>query len=144
MLIHNVLNSLANVIKEPLLRLSTGTSSLEDNVSSTVEIKDSLHWEFRNNVEWSVNVETEFLVKSFSWCFLFSIAIDNAPSLIWSIVSLPNLNVITFRVSVSSNIKYFTALDILENITLINEDLPPARISAPHLDVARSTSISDV
>jgi len=71
---------------------SSAIWSLDDNVSVVDEIEVSIIWEFRNEMEISLNVESELFVElSFSRFFLIFVNIDYSPSLVnFSILILYN------------------------------------------------------
>jgi hypothetical protein len=54
---------------EPELLLSLVVSpSLEDHVGSSEHLSNSVKWKLRDKIEWSVDVETEFLVQTLGFC----------------------------------------------------------------------------
>jgi len=59
-------DSLINIIEEVLLCCDILSPSFEPDVVSTVALSNSLHWKSRSNVEWSVDMESEFSWKSLS------------------------------------------------------------------------------
>jgi hypothetical protein len=50
-------------------------------------------------------------------------------------VSAINLNILSFSIFSSSNIKNLLVLDIDEVSSVVGEDLPPSRVGAPDLHV---------
>ena len=124
------------LLVEPELLLSNIVSpSLEDHVCSTKHLSDSIEWKLRHEIEWSVDVETEFLIQSLGLS-LNILGVDNLPSLVGSIVSVPNLDLLTFVILTLVNIKAFAGLlDVTEVFTAIGEDLPPSRVGTPNLHV---------
>jgi len=121
-----ILDGLRNFIEIPLLRSCVLSPSLQPDVVSTVALSNSIEWKFRDDVEWSVNVETKFLIQAL--CFsLHSINISNLPSLVGSIVSVVNLNLLSFDIFTLVYIKAFVGrLDVTEMFTSISEDLEPS------------------
>jgi hypothetical protein len=93
-------------------------------------------------------VEAKLFVESFSSEWLGLINIDNLPFLVgsstFSTISVSNSYSLTFFVFVSSNIKNLVVVWIDEVVTLKLEDLPPSRVGAPDLHVARSTRALDI
>jgi hypothetical protein len=79
-------------------------------------------------------VETEFLIKTLGLSLCLLVKIKYLPSLVGTIVSGVNLNLLSFNVLSLVNIKAFVAvLDVAEVLTREDEDLPPSRVSAPDL-----------
>jgi carbonic anhydrase/acetyltransferase-like protein (isoleucine patch superfamily) len=70
-------------------------------------------------------METEAFVKSLSWAFTGLVNIGDSPSLVCTSVSLPDDNLSSFFISVSVNIEDLVVLNISEESSFINEDLPP-------------------
>ena len=77
-------------------------------------------------------MESEVLVKSSSSLRLHLIKIIDVPSLASSTVSTVGLNVLSFFIVASNNIKNLVVLDVDEFMTLISEELPPSRIGRCH------------
>ena len=94
-------------------------------------------------MEWSVDVKTEIWVKSCSWLWFGNISIKDLPLLVHSIMSLVHLNISVFSVNATRYIKYLTFL-ICNVVTLKSEELEPSSVGVPYLQVARSTSVSNV
>jgi hypothetical protein len=69
--------------------LSTSTvCNFDNHVSVIDQIKISSAWQFRYNVEVSLNIESELLIElSFSWLTLPLVNVDNVPLLVDSSVS---------------------------------------------------------
>ena len=81
-------------------------------------------------------METEFLIKTLSLSLSLLVKIKYLPSLVGTIVSGVNLNLLSFIVFSLENIKAFVGvLDVAEVFTREDEDLPPSRVSAPDLHV---------
>jgi len=59
-----VLECLRDFIEVPLLGSDILSPSLEPNVVSSVAFSNSLHWHSGSKIEWSIDVETEFLIES--------------------------------------------------------------------------------
>jgi hypothetical protein len=115
---------LGNFIKEPLLLSGIISPSSEVYLSVSVHLGNSVEWKFRDNVEWSVDVESKFFIQSLSLS-LDSVNIDNLPSLVGTVVSIMDLNGLSFNIFISNYIKTFSILPIDKVFTLILEDLPP-------------------
>jgi hypothetical protein len=68
--------------------------NLDDHVPVVDQVKVSVIFELRDNVEVSFNIETELLVElSFSWLTFIFINVNNSPSLVDLSVLLFNDNV---------------------------------------------------
>jgi hypothetical protein len=68
------------------LILSVLDPSVKVDPSSTVASHDSLHWHHWSEVEWSIDMETEFFIESFSFILFGFINIDDIPFLVLSTV----------------------------------------------------------
>jgi hypothetical protein len=85
-------------------------------------------------------METEVFMKSLILFFFSFVKIDNLPSLVGSIMSVPNDNISSFFIFSSMDIKAFVGLlEVAEVLALVLEDLPPSRVGAPDLHVAGSS-----
>jgi hypothetical protein len=80
-------------------------------------------------------METEVFIQSLGWFLLGLIKIDNLPSLVSSVVSVPGNDLSSFLVFSSMDIKAFLVLPVDEVFISIGEDLPPSRVGAPDLHV---------
>jgi hypothetical protein len=90
---------------------SSAVWNLDDHVSVVNEIEISVVWQFRNNVEISLNVKSESLIElSFSWLTLPFINVDDVPLLVDSILLLVDSDVSVFSVSSTLNFQYLTSL----------------------------------
>ena len=70
------------LIEVPFLSIST-ISSLDNKVLVVDQIEVSVFFQLRNNVEWSLNKETEVFVKfSLLWFLWIFINIDDVPLLV--------------------------------------------------------------
>jgi len=139
-----VLDSLGDSIEVPLLGSDIVSPSLQPDIVGTVALSNSVEWEFGDEIEWSVDMETEVLVQSLCLWSLRLIDIDNIPLLTSGSLVAINLNWGTFTVIVTFDIKSFTGLPIDELVVLVLEYLPPVRVGAPDLHVVGSTIALDV
>jgi hypothetical protein len=71
-------------------------------------------------------VETEFIAVSFTSDLLGFVSIDNSPSLVPSVVSLPDDNFLSFSILILEDIKCLLVLDVDEVFSSVLEDLPPS------------------
>jgi len=138
------MDSLGLLVEPELLSSSVLGPSLQYNVACSNHLGNSSHWESGYKVEWSVDVHTEFLVKSLGWFWFGLIKIDNLPDLVVIVSSSFDVNNLTFLISLTFNIETLLVLDITEMLSLISEDLPPSRISSVHMDLLGSTIAVDV
>jgi hypothetical protein len=70
-------DGLGYLIKEELLLSLVLSPSLKDHVGSTEHLSNSVEWEFRYKVEWSVDVKTKLFIKSLSLNFISFVNIEN-------------------------------------------------------------------
>jgi hypothetical protein len=81
-------------------------------------------------------VESVFLVESLGLDLLCLVKIDNIPSLILSVVSVPNYDWSSFLIFASVNVDTFLLfLEVAEVLISVGEELPPVGVSAPDLEV---------
>jgi hypothetical protein len=131
-----ILDGLGDLIEVPLLSSNISSPSLQPNIVGTVALNDSLEWQSWSDVEWSVDVKTEFFIDSLGSILCLGIQIENLPSLVGSVVSTMNLNSLHFFILSLEYIKASVGfLDIAEVLTLEYEDLPPSWVGAPDLHV---------
>ena len=113
--------------------------SFDDEISSTHQVKMSVHWQLRNNMEGSINVDTEIFIKfSLSWLSLPFVNVDNIPHLVHSSGSLVNNDVSVFSINISLDIEYLTFF-VPDEMILISEHLPPSRVSSCASDIGRGS-----
>jgi hypothetical protein len=101
---------------------SSSIWNLNDHVSIVDQVKISVVWQGRNDVEVSFNIEAELFVElTLSWFLLVLINIDDSPSLV-------NLSVLGFHDKVSVlvikstvNSHDITLLDVNNHIVLVSE-----------------------
>jgi len=127
------------VVEEPLLNSLSLSVSLQIDLACSNSFSNSVHWKSRDYVEWPVDVETEFFIESFTCNFLCLVKIDNLPSLVGTIMSVPNDNLLTFNIFALEDIKAFLVLPVDEVFIRVGEDLPPSRVGAPDLHVLVSS-----
>jgi hypothetical protein len=72
------------------------------------------------------------------------VKINDIPFLGFGSVVTMYLNWASFSIITTFNIKHFTVVPVDELVTLILEDLPPSRVSAPDLHVVGSTRRFDI
>jgi hypothetical protein len=72
-------------------------------------------------------MESELFVKSLGLSLCLLVKIEDLPSLVSTIMSVVNLDCLSFNVFVSNNVKAsLDLLDVAEMLLLVNKDLPPA------------------
>jgi hypothetical protein len=86
---------------------------------------NSLHWKSWSEEHWSIDVESIFTVISLGSNLGSFVNIDNSPSLVGSVVSLPDNNLLSFGILVLEDINYLLVMDVNEVFTSSPEDLPP-------------------
>jgi hypothetical protein len=80
-------------------------------------------------------MESELFIETFLWNWFSFINIDDLPSLVGAIMSIPGDDFSSFLILSSVNIKAFLVLPVDEVFILIGEDLPPSGVGAPDLHV---------
>ena len=128
-------DGLRYLVKDELLSVTVVDSSLNDKISSTDNFNDSVHWQLRDNVEWSVDEEAVVTAQSLDWLAFDFVKIQNLPSLVNSIMSIPHVHSLTFSIFVSGHIKNLLVVNIGEEAVMVSEELPPSRIGAVHLNM---------
>jgi hypothetical protein len=120
-----VSDSLGYSIKVPLLSSDILSPSLEPDVISTMAFSNSLQWKSWSNVEWSVDMESKLLIKTFSWLFCGLVNIDNFPFLLdWTILGT-DVDLDTFSRLISS-INSISILLVDELLISVDEISPPS------------------
>jgi hypothetical protein len=91
------------LVEVPNLSISS-IGSLKSKVSVINQVKVLVSFHFRDDMEWSFNIETELFVKfSLSWFALPFISIDDVPLLVKSVGLVVYSNVSVFSINVSLN-----------------------------------------
>jgi hypothetical protein len=75
-------------------------------------------------------MESELRIVSLTSNFTMLINIGNSPSLVDSVMSSPDDNLLSFSILSLEDIKYLSVLDVDEVVSSILEDLPPVRVGA--------------
>jgi hypothetical protein len=120
-----ILNCLRDIIEVPLLGSGVLSPSLQGNIVGTNALDDSLHWQSRSNVEWSVDMETEVVVDPLGSYSISFIKIYYTPLLSSSICVTVNYNCMSFFILFILNTKCFRSLPVDELVLLIFEYLEP-------------------
>jgi hypothetical protein len=107
------------------LRFLVG-SVTDDDISATDDGEHSSHGESGDDVEWSVDPESEVLVESFDFVTLSLVDIDDLPSLVEAGVLSPDNNFLAFRVLVTLDIEDLSVFGVDELLVLVLEELPPS------------------
>jgi hypothetical protein len=79
-------------------------------------------------------METELLVVTLGLDLLGFINIDNSPSLVGSVMSLVDDNLLSFSVLTLVDIKHLLVSDVDEVSSSVSEDLPMVRVSTVDSD----------
>jgi len=101
------LDSLSNLIKEPLLLLLI-SSGLDNTVLSRHNCKHSIEEKIRDNIERSINEQLSVLIKTLGSFFGFSVKIDNRPFLVWLAIVGIGICVLSFFILVRLNFQDLT------------------------------------
>lgn len=111
---------------------------LENEVVSS-EGEDSVSCHLIDNSECSSELEAE----SVSGCCCGSngivgksVGVDDLPSLVCSVVSVPYNDLCSFYILVTGYVKNLSSLDVLEYFLLVSEELPPLTVGLPHLSIS--------
>jgi hypothetical protein len=139
-----VSDCLRDFIEPELLVPGIISPSLKNNISSTKHFNNSVEWQLRYHVEWSINVDTELIIESLGLSLLSLIKIKNLPFLVCSAVVSSNTNSIAFFILRSSYVKDLVIGPVDELIIIVLEDLEPSWVGAPDLHVVGSTWALDV
>jgi hypothetical protein len=75
-------------------------------------------------------MESEGSIVSLSSDLSMLVLIGNSPSLVDSVVSVPDNNFLSFSILSLEDIKYLLVLDVDEVVSSVLEDLPPSRLGA--------------
>ena len=97
---------------------------------------NSLHWESRSEIEWSVSMHTKFRIEALSWNLIGFINIKDLPSLVGTVMFVVNDNSLSFLILSTSDIKSLSGLPIDEVFIFILEELPPFGVGAVDLHVS--------
>lgn len=111
---------------------------LEHEVVSS-EGKDSVSSHLIDNSECSSELEAESVSGSScgsNGVVGKSVGVDDLPSLVCSVVSVPYNDLSSFYILVTGYVKYLSSLDVLEYILLVSEELPPLTVGLPHLNIS--------
>jgi len=106
--------------------LSVLNPSVEMHPSTTVASDESLHWHVRSDIEWSVDVETEFFIESFSFTLSSLVKIDDIPFLVNLTCVLSDNNLSSFLILGTIDIKNLLILSDVDELSCLElEDLEP-------------------
>jgi len=98
------------LVEVPDLSSST-VWNLDDHVSVIDQVKVSVIWEFGDNIEVSLNIETESLIElSLSWFALPFIDVNNVPLLVNFIALFIHTNVSVLLINLSLNFENLASL----------------------------------
>jgi hypothetical protein len=114
------------LVEIPLLSISS-IWSLDDHISVVDQVEISIGFECRDNIECTINVKTELLVKlTLSWFLLILIYIDNSPSLLNLSIPVHDYDILVLIVNSSRNFNDLSSIIGNESIILKSEKLPPS------------------
>jgi hypothetical protein len=104
----------------PNLSLST-IWCLDNKVSVVDQVKVSVVWKCRDDVEISLNVKSELLVElTLGWLLLILVDVDNSPLLMNLAVLILHDNVSIFIIKSSVNGNYLTSF--IGNVCILNSE----------------------
>jgi hypothetical protein len=109
-----------------LLGSNVLSPSLEPDVVSTVALSNSLEWQSRSEVEWSIDIEAPFVAHSLLLFSFILVKINNIPSLSLGSIVTPNSNWVAFNILAAFNVKSLAALPVDELVVLVFKDLEPS------------------
>jgi hypothetical protein len=113
------------LVEIPNLSFST-VCNLDNHVPVVDQVEVSVLWKLRDNIEISLNIETESLVElSLGWLSLPFINVDDIPLLMNLIIPLANNDVSVFRINTTLNFQNLSFI-IDYSRTLVSEELPPS------------------
>jgi len=112
---------------------------LEIQVASWSYSQCSMFWKSRDQIEWSVSVESTIIIKSASWFWCLLIKIKNSPFLSSSTVSSVHHNIVSFLIFSTMNIQYFTVLNVYNVLSIQFELLEPVLLSVSCVQVIASS-----
>jgi hypothetical protein len=119
-----IVDGLCLFFEVPLLLFGT-VPSLMPHVTKTMHVCNSVEWKFRNNVERSIDVESEFFIQSLCLNFISVFHIDNLPFLVGLASIGLELNWLRFKIFAVFNSKNLVVFSADELTILIPEDLEP-------------------
>lgn len=64
-----------------------------------------MFWKSRDEIEWSVSIESAVFIKSTCWFIILLIKIEDLPLLVGTIVSVPGDYIVSFLVSSAVDIQ---------------------------------------
>ena len=100
--------------------------SLDDHVSVVDQIEVSVFIQLRDDVEWSFDIESEFLIEfSLLWFLWVFININDIPLLVDSVMFVPYNDVSVLSINSSVNINDLSFL-IDNPMSFSSEELPPS------------------
>jgi hypothetical protein len=99
-----VFDSLGLFIESPFLSPIVSPSP-QDNLGSAEHLNHHVEWKLRDDVEWSVDVESKILVETLSFSLSFLVKIKNLPSLVGTVMSIVDSYSLAFLICVTRNIK---------------------------------------
>jgi len=75
-------NGLGNLIEPELLLSLIISPPLKNHVGSTKHFSNSIKWKLRDEVEWSIDMETKFFIESLCFSLGSLVKIENSPFLV--------------------------------------------------------------
>jgi len=100
--------------------------SSQPDIGITVHLCDSVEWQFRDHVEWSVDMETKLFIQPLGLYLGSFIEIDDFPPLILITRVILNTNSLALFIFTVFYIKNLVVGPVDELIILIFENLEPS------------------
>jgi hypothetical protein len=87
---------------------------------------NSVEWKLRDNVEWSIDMESEVFIDSLCLRSIGFVQIENSPLLMSSLIITENSDFLSLFILSTSDIKDFAALPVDKLFVFILEYLEPS------------------
>lgn len=118
-------DSLGDWIEVPLLGKSVLNILLDYDSGCSNRFNNSGGWKFGYEVELLVGSHAEVSVVCTDLMLDDLVFIDDSPLLVTSSMFLPSINLVSFFILSSLNVKYLLVLDIFEEFAIESPDLVP-------------------
>lgn len=123
----------------------SGSLGLDSKIGSVRGAEISTHVHSRLEVEWSVNVETVWLVHTLDWLLVHIIDVNDSPFLVQTVMlSVMCDNILSFLVGASVDIEDLGLIRRLDMLSNILESIPPLVGEVSALKVSGRSVVLDV
>lgn len=85
-------------------------------------------WHLVDEIERSIDIESEGFIQALGWSFTLSVDVDDAPSLVCAIVSSVRDDPLGFKILATVYIEYLLVVNIHDVLPVVLEDVPPEDI----------------